>query len=153
METVLKAMLAPTLTSANCVQENTTANYALNLNPAQKEVPTPPPTSANLLHQPNNFSITTPIQVHTLANYLENYDSFLANYLIQGFTFGFRIPYQGPRLFRLSKNLPSIKGKEHILEERITQELLHHRIAGPFQSPPFPNIQILFPKYHQESIG
>ena len=123
--------------------KKTTANYALDLNPAQKEVPTTPPaTSANLLHQLNTFSITTPIQVHTLANYLENYDSFLANYLIQGFTFGFRIPYQGPRLFRLSKNLPSIKGKEHILEERITQELLHHRIAGPFQCPPFPNIQI-----------
>ena len=103
METVPKAMLAPTLTSANCVRENTTANYALNLNPAQKEVPTPPPTSANLLHQQNNFSITTLIQVHTLANYLENYDSFLANYLIQGFTFGFRIPYQGPRLFRFPK--------------------------------------------------
>ena len=38
-ETVPKAMLAPTLTSANCVRENTTANYAQNFNPAQKEVP------------------------------------------------------------------------------------------------------------------
>ena len=70
METVPKAMLAPTLTSANCVRENTTANYALNLNPAQKEVPTPPPTSANLLHQPNNLSITTPIQIFWMTFFL-----------------------------------------------------------------------------------
>ena len=84
MGTVPKATLAHTLTSANGVRENTTANYALDLKPSQKEVPTTPPaTSANLLHQQNTFSITTPIQVHTLANYLENYDPFLANYLIQ----------------------------------------------------------------------
>ena len=81
----------------------TTANFVLNLKPAQKEVLAPPlQTSANLLHQPNDFSITTPIQVHILANYLKNCDSFLANYLMEGFTFGFRIPYQGPRQFRKS---------------------------------------------------
>ena len=61
----------------------------------------------------------------------------LANYLIQGFTFGFKIPYQGPRQLRLSKNLSSFKSKEHILEARITQEMLYRPIAGPF-----PNIQI-----------
>ena len=74
METVPIAMLAPNLRSANCVRENSTANYATHLNPARKEVPTPSPTSANL--QPNNISITTPIQAHTLANYSENYDHF-----------------------------------------------------------------------------
>lgn len=86
--------------------------------------------------------MTTPINQNVLADYLKGYDQTLSNLLIEGFKFGFEIPYQGPRQFRLSSNLSSIKGKESILMQRIQQELQCSRIAGPFREPPFPNIQV-----------
>ena len=87
-------------------------------------------------------NISTPIKHSILTSYLEGYDNTLSNFLVEGFQFGFKIPYQGPRQFRLSSNLPSIKGKESILNHRLQQELLSNRIAGPFTEPPFPNIQV-----------
>ena len=92
------------------------------------------------LHLESNIS--TPIKHSILTSYLEGYDQTLSIFLIEGFQFGFKIPYQGPRQFRLSPNLPSIKGKESILNQRLQQELLSNRIAGPFFEPPFLNIQI-----------
>lgn len=49
--------------------------------------------------------IITPIQVDKLASYLDGYDPSLAQFLSNGFTFGFRIPYQGQRAFRVFRNL------------------------------------------------
>ena len=86
--------------------------------------------------------ISTPIKVKPLAVFLKGYNKELASFLIRGFTFGFNIPYQGPRVFRLSKNLSSIKGNEIVLHKRISMELQAKRIAGPFDEPPFPNIQV-----------
>jgi hypothetical protein len=66
----------------------------------------------------------------------------LTNFLVKGFSFGFHIPYQGPRNFRSCKNLPSINSKEKILRSKLEQELKTKRIAGPFVHPPFPNLQV-----------
>lgn len=89
-----------------------------------------------------DISIITPIQVDKLASYLEGYDPSLAQFLINGFTFGFRIPYQGQRAFRVSKNLSSLKNNDGILQSKLINELRAHRIAGPYTNPPFPNIQV-----------
>lgn len=89
-----------------------------------------------------DISIITPIQVDKLASYLEGYDPSLAQFLINGFTFGFRIPYQGQRAFRVSKNLSSLKNSDGILQSKLINELRAHRIAGPYTNPPFPNIQV-----------
>ena len=75
-------------------------------------------------------NISTPINI--LTSYLEGYDQTLSNLLVEGFQFGFKIPYQGPRQFCLSPNLPSITGKESIFNQRLQQELLSNRIDGPF---------------------
>ena len=70
--------------------------------------------------QPNeNNAVTTPIKADQLANYLQGYDASHYHFLIQGFKFGFKIPFQGIQQFRLSKNLPSLKGKEDILKANI----------------------------------
>ena len=83
-------------------------------------------------------NISTPIKHSLLTSYLEGYDQTLSIFLVAGFQFGFKIPYQGPRQIRLSPNLPSIKGKESILNARLQQELLSNRIADPFTEPLFP---------------
>lgn len=143
MEPAQKAMLAPTHMSVSSLLENTGGNSALNSKVPQNLLQTILPTpQTNHLQPTNNLSIATPIQVCSLTHYLQNYESELANFLIHGFTFGFKIPYKGPRQFRISRNLSSIEGKEHILQQRIDQELKHQRIAGPFCNPPFPNIQV-----------
>lgn len=89
-----------------------------------------------------DISIITPIQVDKLASYLDGYDPSLAQFLISGFTFGFRIPYQGQRAFRVSRNLSSLNNNDGILQSKISNELRAHRIAGPYPNPPFPNIQV-----------
>ena len=99
--------------------------------------------SRNPSLQPNeNKAIITPIKADQLAKYLQGYDASLYHFLIQGFKFGFKIPFQGIRQFRLSKNLPSLKGKEDILKTKIDTEIQTNRVAGPFDSPPFENLQV-----------
>ena len=90
----------------------------------------------------DQIQISTPVLVDQLSSYLEGYDPTSKLFLTQGFTAGFRIPYEGPRNFRFSKNLSSLKGQETVLTDRINLELAAGRIAGPFSEPPFPNIQV-----------
>lgn len=127
---------APILTFANTVRENTPGNL----------VPDQRITNSNtiyIMHLPDNqlsienLWISTPIKPKILAKFLKGYDEDLASFLTKGFTFGFKIPYQGPRSFRLSKNLSSINGKESILHQRISKELQLKHIAGPFEHSPF----------------
>lgn len=64
---------------------------------------------------------------------------------MHGFQFGFRIPYEGKREFRLSKNLLSARNKLDILKQKISKEIEAGRVAGPFdqiQNVPFTNLQI-----------
>lgn len=132
---------APILTFANTVRENTPGNH----------VPDQRITSSNtidIMHLPDNqlsienLRISTPIKPKILAKFFQGYNEDQASFLTKGFTFGFNIPYQGPRSFRLSKNLSSINGKESILHQQISKELQLNHIAGPFEHPPFPNLQV-----------
>lgn len=87
-------------------------------------------------------SIVTPIRAPRLLDYLTGYDSNQVHFLVSGFSKGFRIPSRGQRQFRFSKNLSSLKDKQHILLDRINEESLSGRVMGPFQYPPFKNIQV-----------
>lgn len=87
-------------------------------------------------------SIVTPIRAPRLLDYLTGYDSNQVHFLVSGFSKGFRIPFRGQRQFRFSKNLSSLKDKQHILLDRINEEILSGRVMGPFQYPPFKNIQV-----------
>lgn len=86
-----------------------------------------------------NFTITTPIDSDALAKYLEGYDPELAQFLVAGFSLGFRIPYQGERNFCLSNNLPSLEKNKSVELQKISQELCTGRIEGPFSSVTFGN--------------
>lgn len=90
----------------------------------------------------SNCTITTPIDSDAFAKYLEGYDPELSQFLVTGFSLGFRIPYVGERKFRLSNNLPSFEKNKSVGLQKISQELCTGRIAGPFSSPPFTNIQV-----------
>ena len=63
--------------------------------------------------------------------------------MLDGFTYGFKIPFQGQRKYRIHENLISAKQNMRTLTDKITKEVLAGRGWGHFQTPPFTNIQIL----------
>lgn len=104
------------------------------------------------LHAKSKYTIVSPIDANQLSAYLQGYDPTLSKFLVEGFKFGFKIPFQGTRQFRFSENLSSLKGNEFVLWQTINKELELGRVAGPFASIPFPNLQVsplgLVPKHN-----
>lgn len=76
-----------------------------------------------------------------LRDFLDGYESSAISFLVQGFTFGFEIPFQGIRQTRHCKNLKSVENREHILSDKIEIEIKANRVEGPFDQPPFSNLQ------------
>ena len=84
----------------------------------------------------------TPIKINVLKRYLQTYpnraDRFI---LLNGFTFGFRLGYTGPRITRDSPCLKSARGQPDIVLSKLLKEREKGRIAGPFYEKPLPNLQ------------
>lgn len=93
-------------------------------------------------NQPIPINDITPVKFDRLALYLQGYPKAAFDFLEQGFTSGFSINFQGPRLHRVSKNLQSIREHPNILTNKLNAEISQNRIAGPFTTLPFPNLQI-----------
>ena len=84
--------------------------------------------------------VVTPIKVDILASYLGNYSQ--CAYLVEGFTFGFRVGYSGQRQFRVSLNMSSCQQYQDVNSQKIKAEVAFGRLKGPFQNPPFKSMQI-----------
>ncbi len=65
-----------------------------------------------------------------------------AQYVLQGFSFGFPIGYNGPRSPRRAPNLPSARCRPQVITDYLSTECRARNTAGPFPSPPFPNLTI-----------
>ena len=63
-----------------------------------------------------------------------------ASYLCDGFNNGFRIPYSGSRVKRISINHGSAYTKPDIIKSRLEEEIELGRVAGPFSQPPIQNL-------------
>ena len=100
---------------------------------------TPVISSASLLP---NQNLPTPIQVNKLIPLLTEYHQGLALYLCSGFQHGFPIHSEGPRLASVAPNLLSAQQHPHVVDEKLAKELAAHRLACPFDAPPFPNLRI-----------
>ena len=87
-------------------------------------------------------NIVTPVNVGELHNLLNRagYDQDKTRFLIEGFTVGFDLGYQGPqdRQSR-SQNIPFSVGNDRELWSKLMQEVSLRRVAGPFQTIPFEN--------------
>lgn len=82
----------------------------------------------------------TPVNFEVLYQLLQGYDA--AAYLLDGFTSGFRLGYDGSRQASTCPNLKSCKDLPDIVQRKIDKELLAGRIRGPFNISPFPNLKI-----------
>ena len=96
----------------------------------------------NLIQKVTNANVVTPIKVETFKKWLLSFPKKEPQFLFDGFTYGFKIPFQGERKYRIHENLISAKQNMKTLTNKITKEVLAGRVAGRFQSPPFTNIQI-----------
>ena len=88
-------------------------------------------------------SLPTPIKVSVLAFYLKGYDNKLANNLITGFTFGFKLYYRGNVNYERSpQNLLSAYAHTEAVDCKLTKERELGWIKGPFKQPPFLNFSV-----------
>jgi hypothetical protein len=79
----------------------------------------------------------SPLNTRELRNMLMNYTDYeSANILIDGFTYGFKINYTGPRTPVVCKKLESIYQYPDIALQKIQSEIEFGRIMGPFSNRP-----------------
>ena len=81
---------------------------------------TPPPTP-----------LPTPVKVNRLALYLMGYEDQFRNNLIEGFTVGFRLHFQGPYKASCAKNLISAIQPPEVVDSKLSKEMQSGRILGP----------------------
>ena len=96
-------------------------------------------------------NIHTPVIIKNLERYLNEsgYDKKDSTYLLNGFTHGFDLEYEGPRDRRdTARNLPFRVGVGNLqdLWDKVMKEIHLKRFAGPFDEIPFQN-------YVQSPIG
>ena len=80
--------------------------------------------------------LPTPIRVGQLSTWLEGFHQADRGTLVSGFQIGFDVGYDGPHRVTQCANLKSTLELPHIVDNKIKKE----RIAGPFASPPSPNL-------------
>ena len=102
-------------------------------------VPAPSRHSDVITH---TIRIHTPLRPQVFARFLNSHpnQAFVSN-LIYSLTYGFNIGYTGPRLTLTAPNLPSAYQQPHIVDEALNKEVAEHRMAGPFLTPPYPNLR------------
>lgn len=85
----------------------------------------------------------TAVCPHALLPLLARYPNRATTaYLYLGFTVGFQIPYNGPRVATDSGNLKSVREMPAVVAKKISKECATGSVAGPFSCPPFPNLQV-----------
>lgn len=82
-------------------------------------------------------ALPSPIRVNRLASLLQGYSTPAAHYLLQGFTKGFPLHFEGPRFSFFASNLKSVCNNPLAVDAKLSQEISLGRIAGPFAAPPF----------------
>ena len=91
----------------------------------------------------SKLSPSTPINIPKLSSYLcDHPDPVAVHTLLTGFSQGFKIGYQGPRIPKEYSNLRSAKDNLSIISKNILKEVQLGHTAGPFTSPPFSNLQV-----------
>ncbi|KAJ1106593.1 hypothetical protein NDU88_003994 [Pleurodeles waltl] len=98
------------------------------------------PSSPNHPQSHHTTLAPSPIDFNALASILKDYPRATERELLfNGFSEGFRIPYDGPSLSRGANNLRSAMEAQGVVREKLEKECQLGRVAGPFIHPPLPN--------------
>lgn len=120
------------------------SNVAQNTLPASARLPnnsSPLSPIKDRLLQILHSNPVTPVKVDRLNFLLNDYSPSLKQFLVNGFSCGFRVGFVGERHSFESPNLQSALEQPHIVISKLNKELEAGRIAGPFAIPPFPNFR------------
>ena len=88
------------------------------------------------------LDLPTPIIINRLTPFLAGYNKVAASYLINGFTNGCPIHFEGFRKDFFAPNLLSAHEHPEAVDSKLLKELAAHRLAGPFVQPPFSPFRI-----------
>ena len=97
-------------------------------------------TRGQLRSMQRNPTLPTPVQPDALKQQLHGYREDLLITLLNGFTFGFRLGYEGSH--HHSSNHKSVRENRDIVETKLQKELDLGRIHSPFSELPFTNCTI-----------
>lgn len=86
--------------------------------------------------------LPTPVKVNRLAYLLDGYSLTEKNFLIQGFSEGFPIHFQGFEQTAFANNLISARQHPDVVKKYFKKEIDAGRIGGPFKLPPFKNFRV-----------
>ena len=78
----------------------------------------------------------TPVKINKLRQLLDGYDD--KEYIINGFTYGFHLNFEGVDSSLTSENSLSANTNPLVVSNKLQHELNKGRIEGPFTDPPFP---------------
>ena len=78
----------------------------------------------------------TPVKINKLRQLLDGYDD--KEYIINGFTYGFHLNFEGVDSSLTSENSLSANTNPLVVSNKSQHELNKGRIEGPFTDPPFP---------------
>ena len=81
----------------------------------------------------------TPIRLDTLTSLLDRYPR--KDFILEGFTFGFSLQFEGTRGGFTSSNSTSVLKNMSVVLEKVNSEIKLGRIAGPFFRIPFPQLK------------
>ena len=76
-----------------------------------------------------------------MAGYLVGYNKPDTSILLDGFSLGFSLHYDGPHCIRFSGNHQSALQAPSLVNDKLRHEMYLGRIAGQFQQVPFTNVQ------------
>ena len=91
-----------------------------------------PPKSPNGALRP-----ITPVKVDRLDHMLKGDPFHLRRYLLQGFSYGFHVHFEGVRRTFEPPNLKSVIAQPDIVRDKLCKKINAQRIAGPFHNLPF----------------
>ena len=121
---VLTLLSVDTLISASSVKVHTLPQRVLATAPLE-------------LHQP-----TTPINIAHLECELAHHpDKSWISQVLHNLTHGAKVGFTGTRRARLAPNLASARLYPSVIDEELSKECTKGHIAGPYPTPPLPNLQ------------
>ena len=91
----------------------------------------------NFQNPPN--SIPTPINPKVLACEIQGYNHSLASYLVDGFTFGFKLGCIGEPSLSIHRNHNSVFNHKAVVQAKLRKEMNLGRISNPSSIIPFQN--------------
>ena len=86
--------------------------------------------------------LPTPVVVTKLEQYHSGHPKDKIDYLVNGFTHGFSLGFEGSQQGQHSTNLLSAQQRPDVVAQKLEKEVKLGPIAGPFQEKPFPNLHL-----------